>query len=153
MHNLSIRQRVAQELHLNYITPIWCMILDGDAIMPRVFHITLTKTFDCTILADSEKDIEQALEENEDEIDRDWNPPNWEWTINDPLKMIKNSVRRVPSEVGDFDMVVLNGELFSAQESGQTKLAIDAAREQAQKDLDELRLKLGVGETNLKLSF
>lgn len=104
-----------------------------------VFHVTLTKEMDVTILADTEADLEAALEE--ENIDSYWDPPEWTWEIYNPLKAVKQAAK-VPKEVGKFDMAVVDGRILSADERGDLKSRIEAVKERAGAELQELRLKL-----------
>ena len=42
--------------------------------MPRIFHVTLTKEFDVTVVAENERELASALKQALPDIDRDWNP-------------------------------------------------------------------------------
>ena len=106
----------------------------------QVFHITITKEFDCTILAESHDEVDKALKAQHREIDC-WNPPDWEWDIyanNDP---------RLPIDPGEFDMVILDGKIYSGQETGALGERIALAKAKAIEDRKQalaLFPKLGV---------
>jgi hypothetical protein len=103
--------------------------------MPRVFHVTATKEMDFTILAESREEVLAALEKVEHEVD-DWDPPDWDFSAYDPLGRTK----KIPEKLFKFDMVVLEGEIRSAEETymGADK-KIAEMRDAAEKELEALR--------------
>lgn len=107
----------------------------------RVYHVCLTKEFDCTILAPSKESLEKALDNVEMDIDRDWDPPDWTWFIRDPLETIKKA-DKVPTSLPGADMVVLDDEIYSIDERGSLKSRIVQCQEQALAELEELRQTL-----------
>ena len=48
--------------------------------MPRIFHVTFTREFDVTILAEDEKELRAALKEQEHEIE-DWTDVDWDFSV------------------------------------------------------------------------
>jgi hypothetical protein len=118
--------------------------------MLRVFNVTLTKDFDVTVLAESEEEVEALLENCQREIDRDWNPPDWTFSVHDPLKRIK-SADKVPKQLPFFDMVVVDGELLSAYETGSLKEKIESIKVEAQRQLDEYATRLALDKVQCKL--
>jgi hypothetical protein len=120
--------------------------------MPRVYHVILTKEFDVTILADSIEEVEVVLDDCQYEIDHDWDPPDWQIHVADPLAHITKSVN-LPKAVSKFDMAIINGNLLSADEIGFNKQKINEFAEKAEEELSKLRFKLGMEETQVKLPF
>lgn len=99
----------------------------------RVYHVTFTKTFETTILAESEEALAEALnDENPDE--GNWDIPGWEYEYSDLVH-----VKPLPRELPEFDAAIIRD---------QGKLVIVAAgdddveqlRQQAEDELTQLHL-------------
>jgi len=120
--------------------------------MPRVYYVTLTKEFNVTILADSEKQVEELLDDCQHEIDRDWNPPDWDFLVQNSLstRKIKRS-EDVPKSLGEFDMAVVDDKIVSRDESGYLGEKIEELKTAAEKELTDLRLQLDLKDKQLKL--
>jgi hypothetical protein len=118
--------------------------------MPRVFHVTLTKQMDFNILADDECELEDELVALSNEIDREWNPPDWEVDVHDPLAHIKTS-EKLPKQISKIDMVMIEDQIYCHYEGGDIQKDIDEMETEAQKELDDLRMSLGVKETTSSL--
>jgi len=116
--------------------------------MYRVVNVTFTKEFDATFLTDLPEDkIEDLLDAYQYEIDQEWDAPEWQFSAYDRLKQIKKA-KDLPTELSKFDMVIVENEILSAQEGTQE---VEDIKKQAQQDLDDLRLKMGLAEVQCKL--
>lgn len=80
--------------------------------MPRIFHVTLRREMECTIVAESEAELDAAL--TKADLD-DWDPPDWEWDITDPTKLLRTTkdLDRLPDEPDAPDMGVIKREVLA----------------------------------------
>jgi hypothetical protein len=100
----------------------------------RVYHVTFTKTFETTILAESEESLLEALnEENPDEDD--WDIPDWEYTYSDMVL-----VKPLPRELPEFDAAVIRdqGKLVIVAAEGDD---VEGLRQRAEEELNQLHLE------------
>jgi hypothetical protein len=73
--------------------------------MPRIFHVTLTKEIDTTVVADSAEELRAALTKQKHEFD-DWaDYADWRISILDPLRLT-TSVERIPTKFSEPEMGV-----------------------------------------------
>jgi len=99
----------------------------------RVYTVTFTKTFETTILAESEESLLEALnDENPDEDD--WDIPDWEYTYSDLVL-----VKPLPRELPEFDRAVIRdqGKLIFVSANDEE---IEELRQQAEDELTQLHL-------------
>jgi hypothetical protein len=79
----------------------------------RIFHVTISREFDCTIAAESEENLDSALQEYSYEFE-DWSDAKWMWVIHDPLEKVRTSKHfsLVDDEPHGPDMAVLDEEIL-----------------------------------------
>ena len=114
----------------------------------RIYHVTLTREMNCTIAAENEAELQKALADASYDFD-DWNPPDWEWTVFDPLKAIKKpeDLERLPKWQEKPDMGVDDrGEIraFSDLDEAATMEKIEAT-------VREVKLTVGMSDRQGKL--
>lgn len=114
----------------------------------RIYHVTLTREMTCTIAAENEAELEAALKEAAYDFD-DWNPPEWEWTVFDPLSRVKKpeDLERLPKWQAKPDMGVDDrGEIraFSDLDGAATMEKIEAT-------VREVKATVGMSDRQGKL--
>ena len=114
----------------------------------RIYHVTLTREFNCTIAAENEAELEAALEKAKYDFD-DWDPPEWEWSVFDPLKTLKKpkDIERLPKWQTPPNMGVDDrGEIvaFSDLDEAETMAKIEETTR-------EVKLAVGMSELQKKL--
>jgi len=118
--------------------------------MPRVFHVSLQRTFDCTIVADTKEELEEALGSLSSYDFDEWDLPEWTWTIRDPLENlnVKNldSIPDSPSK--SPTMGVLGGEILNFSDVLARKPDI---REELTEEVKAVKRRVTVDELNLSL--
>lgn len=73
--------------------------------MPRIFHVTLLKEIDITIVANSAEELKVALGNQKHEFD-DWSSnEDWQIKVFDPLRLTKH-VERIPTKFSHPEMGV-----------------------------------------------
>jgi hypothetical protein len=98
--------------------------------MPRIFHVTFTKEFETTIVAEDENEVQGALDKCLD-FD-DWCDTEWDFSISDPLSWHKNP-ENVPRKFNEPDMGIDAGEAVNIYDYQKThpdymeKVEADAA--------------------------
>lgn len=78
--------------------------------MPRIFTVTFTKEFECSIVAESKEELAAALKEQEHEFD-EWAGTDCDWrtSVTDPYRGVQH-VRMIPKSFEEPDMGVDDGE-------------------------------------------
>ena len=114
----------------------------------RVFQVTLTREMNCTIAAENEAELEKALENLDTWDFDDWNPPDWEWSIYDPLKRVLTSkdAERFPNHLKKPDMAVKDEEILSIEDVGATKVM-----DQVEVTIREHKQKILLAEVQARL--
>ena len=114
--------------------------------MPRIFHVTLTKECDVTIVGDSLQEVQSAVTSDKSLLDQLDNEVKWEVSVRDPLKSLNS--KQVPREFSPPEMGVLEGvtvDILDYKEAHPRYL------DELETDAAELRYQKGVEEENLKL--
>ena len=109
----------------------------------RIYEVTLTRTMTCTIAAENEVELEAALEDAQYDFD-DWNPPDWAWTVFDPLKALKKpeDLDRLPKVQKKPDMGVDDrGEILAFSDLDEA-----AVMEEIEATVREVKLKVGMSD-------
>jgi hypothetical protein len=118
--------------------------------MPRIFHVTFTREFQCSIVAESEAELDAALESQDHEFDEWADQDKWEYQITDHLRMVKQigQPSMIPKEFKEPDMGVEDGECvniydYAKSHPGYLDLVNAEATEVARQiTLDKLTPKL-----------
>jgi hypothetical protein len=90
--------------------------------MPRIFHVTFTREFQCSIVAESKEELDAALESQSHEFD-DWaDSDDWTYEITDHLRVVKQMGQpsMIPKEFKEPDMGVDNGECVNIYDYQKT---------------------------------
>lgn len=88
----------------------------------RIFNVTLTREMQCTIAAENEAELIKALKDARYDFD-DWDPPEWDWSIHDPLTQIRSTkdLPRMKMEPQEPDMGVDDrGEIKAIEDLPET---------------------------------
>ena len=81
----------------------------------RIFDVTINREENWQIAANSEDELDEALENARHELD-DWCGSPWEWHISDPLRRIQTVAqsKKYPDKPAVPDMAVMeNGEIVN----------------------------------------
>jgi len=78
--------------------------------MPRIYQVTFTREFECSIVAESKEELARALKDQEHEFD-EWAGADagWDTHVIDPYRHSK-SASEIPKVFKAPDMGVLDGE-------------------------------------------
>lgn len=114
----------------------------------RIYHVTLTREMHCTIAAENEAELQKALADASYDFD-DWNPPDWEWSVFDPLSTIERvaDLERLPTEQKRPHMGVDDrGEIvaFSDLDEAETMAKIEET-------VRAVKLRVGMAEVQGKI--
>lgn len=115
--------------------------------MPRIFHVSFVKEFDCTIIAESAEEVEKALEKCIDSDFDDWSDVSWETSVSDPYDRLKKA-DRVPTKFKEPDMGIDDGEAVALSDYEKTHPDYMA---RLHEEAGQLALKLNLDEKNLKI--
>ena len=112
--------------------------------MPRIFRVTFTREFECTLLAESLEEAKAALEDQDHEFD-EWAGADagWETYVIDPY-MGSKSASEIPKVFKAPNMGVLDGEcvnILDYQKEHPDYL------DKVKADADEVALKLNLNKT------
>jgi len=79
----------------------------------RIFHVTISREFDCTIAAESEENLDSALQEYSYEFE-DWSDRPWTWVIRDPFDRVRSSkqFRLIGDEPEQPDMALIQEDIL-----------------------------------------
>jgi len=82
--------------------------------MPRIFNVTFTREFQCSIVADSKEELDAALKNQSHEFE-EWTDDEWEYQITDYLNMVKKMGQPdlIPKTFKEPDMGVEEGECLN----------------------------------------
>lgn len=84
--------------------------------MPRVYHVTFTKEFEATVLADSEEALRTALDM--DDINTNWDPPdNWDIAIHDTMRD-----KDLPEKLPEYDAAAVGKFIYNAGDTKATDI-------------------------------
>lgn len=100
----------------------------------RIYHVTFTKTFETTILAENEEELLEAL--NDENLDNgSWDIPDWEYDYSDLIQ-----VKPLPRDLPEFEAAVIREEGKLTIISG-TDDEIEELRQKAEDELTRLHLE------------
>jgi hypothetical protein len=117
--------------------------------VPRIFHVTFTKEFEATIVAEDEAELRKALDNQSQEFD-DWaDTADWDVHLVDPLKGVKDP-ERIPKVFAEADMGVCDGECLAIYDY---KLTRPDYLELVNSYATEVARELTVEQLNEKLPF
>ena len=92
--------------------------------MPRVYHVTFTKEFEASVLAESGEALRYALDL--DDIDGNWSPPDeWDITIRDAMPDNKTPPLKLPK----VDAVVVGSTIYNAADQEAAEVILQAEDE------------------------
>ena len=112
--------------------------------MPRIFHVTLRREMECTVVAESEEELEIALGNADIE---DWDVPDWEWDITDPTKLLRTTkdLDRLPDDPDAPDMGVVKSEVLAFSD---VKAEVPDILDQVASDTRAIKQRITLEEIN-----
>ncbi len=113
--------------------------------MARIFHVTVIKEVETTIIAESLEEAKKAMED--DDID-EWADAEWEIRVTDPLEFCKKHPQRIPTKFKEPDAGVVDGESISFYDY---KKQHPDWLEKVEADAKEFRANLTLDAVNEKL--
>lgn len=113
--------------------------------MPKLFHVTFIKQWDATIIAESEEELREALDNHSGYDFDDWSDSDWETLITDLFD--HSNPDAIPTSVKP-DMGVHEGECLNIADYAKDHPDFQEKLEEAAKE--RIR-KLTVEKLNLKL--
>jgi hypothetical protein len=113
----------------------------------RAFEVTFSKEFTTVIVAKDEETLEEAIRNSVYDLEKFDFDPEWDWSVHDQLKGVKNPLtfkyHPIEAELGVVDGEVTYIEDYARLHPGYADAIVELAEEYLrQKAIEKVNLKL-----------